>query len=380
MPTLTDCLKTIVGLSATDCPCFDTGKPVDYNASLSGRFVTAPDFPLQWSNSATDCESGGLWDLVEQARNMAVIEFVNDMGGVLANRYEKPFVPFMGWVGGVKYNSAKTVFTNGNWIGYKIVPHQIKGGKIVLKGVELILKNIASTTVTVYVYSNLDLVNPIDSVDVTIGLPDLVYSADFASPVVLDISDRDANGYTFNDPYLEYYVVYQLPSGARYINNNISDACCGNKTSSRQNPFLNYGQFWGIEATSPATFETPRNLDGEAKGLRLKADFGCDGTTWLCQIQYDIAAVSMGMHKEYASVVAQAIWLNSRKNLASSILASGNINSITVWSTERLMGNYNHYKAKYSEALLWLSKNFPTDLSDCYACKQTISTGFISTR
>ncbi len=77
-----DCLNNIIGLSATACTCWDAEKPADFtalNASSSGLYIMQPDtVPVRWTNSAADCENGGIWDLAINARTQAVRDFLSD--------------------------------------------------------------------------------------------------------------------------------------------------------------------------------------------------------------------------------------------------------------------------------------------------------------
>ena len=79
------CLDNVIGLSSTNCNCWDDTKPVDFatlNASSSGLYVAESDaIPLRWANSAADCENGGLWDLLIKSREKAIRGFVADFLG-----------------------------------------------------------------------------------------------------------------------------------------------------------------------------------------------------------------------------------------------------------------------------------------------------------
>ena len=71
-----DCLTNIIGLSDTDCDCWDDTKPVDFNelnTSSSGLFISEPKtVPLRIVGGSGDCENGGIWDVLVQARDGAV--------------------------------------------------------------------------------------------------------------------------------------------------------------------------------------------------------------------------------------------------------------------------------------------------------------------
>lgn len=373
-----DCLTNVIGLSQTACDCWDADKPVDFNTSESGLFITDL-VSLQFTNSAADCEQGGVWDILTQARTAAINAFLVDLPIVFSNYYDERFVAFNGWMASTKFNSSMSVLSSNDLAGIKLTPHQIKGGAITLVGVELALENITpGQVVEVLVYSNRDLTTALGSVNITLTTSGAFYGADFASPIVLNLGDQDANGYTYNDPNLEFYIVYQTPAGARYVNNLIFEGggcnSCGKKQPpSRQYPFLQYTAVEGIEAANAASlYPAPRKTDTQAHGLRIKAQYGCDITSWVCEgLSYDPTQVGAGTYKAYARVVADALNQKAAELACSKILESSNINSITIWSGEKLMGMRNHFKKNYMESVFWLASHFPTDLSDCLSCKTT---------
>ena len=375
--SLETCLEHVVGLSQTICDCWDTDKPVDFNTSLSGLYVSDL-VPIETTQSAADCERGGVWDLMQTARANAIKTFLADLPANLSLRNENRFNNFKGFAGSARFNSSLVTLTPGSFLGLTIKPYNIKGGKIVLDGIELALDNIATPlAVDVYVYSSVDLYTPIATTTVNLTDANTLTPADFAVPLVIDCGNTDAQGYTTNDPDLEYYVVYQLPANARYVNNPIIEAktaCCGRaKTVAGRDsyPWLSYMEMSGIESPAVADlFAAPRNTTTAANGLRLKMQTYCDGLGWLCGLSYDPNGAN---YAEYSRGVAYCLQQLIAAELCKLILQSGNINSMIIWSKERLMGMANHYKKNYMETALWVAANYPPNLVDCYSCKKTMS-------
>lgn len=375
---LQDCLKYVVGLSRSECECFDTDRPVDYNTSESGLYI-ADCIPLNITNSATDCEKGGIWDIMETARERAINTFLADLPPTLAMYFGQTLVPYLGYVGSPRFNDATSPRTVGNYAGQLFKPNQIKGGKVILRGVELALTNFTPpVNVDVFVYSNLDLTTPLGSTTVTLTTTNKMYSADFSSPIELIMDDKDANGYSYPNGYLEYYIVYQVPTGAKYVNNQLYDggggcsSCNKSANQNRQFPFLPYGNFNGIESPSIAALETPVIKTDTAQGLRIKGDFGCAVLDWLCGLTYDVTSLGAGNHADVAAAVAKAIYWKSVDYVIGAILSSKNINSITVLNREQLYGKKaTASKTEYPHYLGWLAQNIPTDLTDCYTCKES---------
>jgi hypothetical protein len=372
-----DCLDKVVGLSRTTCDCWDTGKPIDFNESLSGLYVS-DIIPLEFNQGAADCEKGGVWDILATSKENGIATFLADLA---ANYmlYNEPAIPSeKTWAGSRKFNTSQALLTAGNWIGLRLTPKQIKGGRIILRGIELALDNLTlPAAIDVYVYSSKDLSTPIDSVTVNLLTNNAFYTADFATGIELVISDN-IDGYTDSDPYLEYYIIFQPPAGARYVNNLVLEAggaCCGRQkqpTSLRQYPWLNYTELYGIENTDISTLASPRVADTLAKGLRLKADYQCDTLAWLCDVDYDPKIGTK--YVQIGRIIAGCLQNVIARNVCDMILSSNNINAVTVWSIEKVMGMRNHFNKNYMESSIWLAANYPKDSMDCLKCKETILT------
>ena len=102
------CLENIVGLSSSPCNCWDSSKPTNFatvNESKSGLYIASPDkIPLTFTNSAADCENGGVWELLVAMRQKAIKEFQVEYSKNLKhfNTIAKPH--FTGYIGNDTFN------------------------------------------------------------------------------------------------------------------------------------------------------------------------------------------------------------------------------------------------------------------------------------
>lgn len=378
MPTF-DCLKYVVGLSNSNCNCFTPDRPADYNTSLSGLFVSEL-VPLSFAGNASDCEQGGVWDILDTSRKLGIDSFLSDISSYMGMSYQNRFTPFKGYVGGKKISSSFALMSPGNYVGQKLRPYQIKGGIVSLDGVDLALSNFSPPMdVTVHVYSNADFSSPLGSVVVTLTSTDSFASGDFAAPVIMTLGDVDANGNYFADPDLEYYVVYQVHAGVRYANNALFENGCGGcgtatHTNTREYP---YGQYFvpnGIESSTLQGLDSsPSKISNLGMGLRLRLSVGCDSEAWLCQLTYDQTAAGAGINKPMARMVAHAIQRSIAIKVCDIILASNNINSVTILETEKLYQKKGSLTKQYLQSIQWIADNYPSDLTDCFNCRQTYS-------
>jgi len=279
------CLDNIVGLSPTDCNCWDASKPVDFdtlNASSSGLYVADTDtIPVRWVGGAADCENGGVWDLIIKAREKGVSDMFT--GFLLATQQVKTnqFLPFTKI--GDNYKTAAEL-VKGSVAAFWIEPYRIKGGKIKIDSVELAFWDgiAGSTYVTIEVYSSLDLTTPITdgSTIATVIANKTFTKATFANPITINLTDiRD-------DLNERLYFVYSIPSGARPVNNAIIIGCgCNNEDTYERNPWLQIScGYGGVQADSVADLLSPVSSSTNMQGLVINASFECDYYSWLCDL------------------------------------------------------------------------------------------------
>ena len=89
-----ECIENIVGLTRTQCNCFDGDLPTDYNAvnhSDSGYYITdiADGFPLiEAVYQSISCGDGNIYDVLIRCRQQAIQELVTNFGAALTMTHE----------------------------------------------------------------------------------------------------------------------------------------------------------------------------------------------------------------------------------------------------------------------------------------------------
>lgn len=374
-----ECLKYVVGLTNTACPCFDHGKPVDYNTTQSGLYVS-DILPMNITDQAGDCEQGSVWDILDRARTLGISSFLADLAVFYSSKKTYRFAPLKGFVGDFKTSTHLLPVFTGGWMGYKIKPKRIKGGVITINGVDLNLQSLTvPVSVPVHVYSNQNLATPIATTTASIVSNGVWTSADFATPVELTLDDTDQNGYYYADDDLCYYVLYQMPLGGRYANNLINEplgcGSCGTSQSAKKHPFSEYGTATGIEAQNVADVESSSNSSGYAYGMRLRLEAGCNATAWLCNVSYSAEATGAGQYLDVGRMIAHTLQRAIAIQALNAIILSGNINSILILEGEAIRALKNSLQKQYLENLAWIADNTPQSITDCYECKKTIFLG-----
>lgn len=370
-----DCLKTVVGLSPTNCECWEDGKPVDFNDSLSGLYVSDL-VPVKFANSAKDCERGNVWDILTRSRDLAIQSFLMELQGMVSTFKQDRFIPFQGNVGQQRFNGSQVLVGSSTHTGIKFLPRQIRGGSIIVNSISLALENVApNTVVNVEIYNNQDLTTPLATVPVTLITSGKFYTATLATPLYLTLESTDED--------LAFYFVYQMPAGGRYVNNTIlAGGCSGcnganSTTTLRLNPFNQFGQWKGFESAGIANMDNANGSDSGARGLIINGQFGCDYIGWLCNLTYSPAQFGTSgsglQYNNLAQMVAYAIQRRAAYYVADMILSSANINSVTLLSAESLMGKRAAFEKQFKEWVVMIAKTMPDSLSDCFMCKDDTS-------
>jgi len=364
-----ECLKTVVGLSPTSDPCFDSGKPAGANDSLSGEYISTL-LRLTWLQGAQDSEIGDIWDMLESARNRGIKKVVLDYIKMLSSRKKERYLPFEGYVGDSTFNLSLNPM--GDFQAIEIEPYESKGAFLVVEGIELALDNLAPpVAVDVFIYRSTDTTTPIAQTTVTLTADNTFAAASFADPVKLDF-DRLQTGE-------KYWFVYEVPAGAKVKNNQLESGCgCGSKRSRiDKNRFLQFGNWLSVEADSIAALSAPTGRTGYAQGLRLKASASCDYFSWLCDISKNINEISTSINSgnliKLGMTLADLIQYASALFAAEDIVNSTNINRITTLKKEHIWGKMKKWQKEYNNGLMWFVDEIPSFVNDCFVCKKDMN-------
>lgn len=368
-----DCLNNIIGLSPSDCNCWDASKPIDFNdlnESSSGLYVSQADtIPLRWTNSAADCENGGLWDLLITARNSAVRDLLSDYLASTQEVKSERFLPFTA-IGDNYYKQAEQVKPTATHAAVWIEPYELRGAKIKVESVDIAFWDgiAGSTDVDIEVYSSLDFTNPIDTATATVTGNKQYFTATFSTPIEIDL------GSIRSDLNERIYFVYSIPVGARPVKNQTEKGCqCSQQTKVRNNPYLQVLCLGGVQSDSVANLETPITGTSTMQGLVINASLECDYYSWLCDLAQTPNVVTSvngsGQRLRLGMVLADGLQAKSVVNLIQSIITSSRINHFTmVLGVEELYRMQNHFKKIYQMAIRNLVYYMPSDVSDCLIC------------
>lgn len=341
------CLENIIRLSRTECECFDTDKPSDYNEGQSQVYLDELDgLDLKTLKGAEACGPGGIWDMMQNSRENATLMFKADILAGINESFKSKRPAYSGIIG-------KTAFTNSlnlsaNTAGAKISFPRIKNGTIKIKRIGLIFN--ASVGVTIDVYDNdQNQTTPIASYSIN-SVADNVEWATLSTPLELNL-------WSENTSRLEYYFVYNR-TGFQPKNNK-GDCGCGGIIPAWRN-WINIEGIKG-NGTNYQSFSTSAELNG----IVLDAELKCNNTSLICSDSspLDFDGDGIAMH------IAYCIRYKAGEMLLEKILASSNINRYVLLDREALWGKRNHYRKQYNDYIQYLVNTIDVDGSDCLVCR-----------
>lgn len=341
------CFENIIGLTQADCNC-QTNKPLGYDESKSGYYVDDLEYgiPLPSIGNAADCGEGSIWDLMSRARTEAVRDFIADLSIMIAQANQKPFGSYSGPLANYKESHNSTLNNLKQWAGAKYTPIKYKGSSMRLT--ELCGFFAATGPVEVFLYSSLDLDNPLDSFIIP-AVANRKACFSLTTPLDLPLSK--------NGQRIEYYFVYD--STAMKPRNLKWDCGCGVKP-----PLYSYMKGGGFSVDDLTELPYVNGVTEHTNGLYPVVQIGCDTTGWLCR-DWDY------LTDPFARVMANTVMYYSIMKLAGFILNSNRINFYTLLKRDELFGKRASMRKKIEFNMNYLIDNIPPGASDCIDCSGT---------
>jgi hypothetical protein len=351
-----DCLLTVVGLSDTQCPCADTGKPEGYGISQSGYFLTDQDegVPVSFLGAAADCGTGGLWDMLARARQEGIRRTIADVSTLFGTYYNEKIPEFNGKIGKTDANSAVSGARGRAVVQLKskMVPATLK-----LKGFSL--------------YSNLSgdiVVNLVEASDITTVIATVTVTtvagkwtpAVFATPPKLDLYDENEQEGS------KYYLTWLIPSGDYPRANTAMCSTCPGAQHMLINGHVNYVETtgWSVNALSEMNNGTALSHGSRLMGISLDVSAACSFGNFFCGMSYDTYN-----GKGFQWMLANAIKHAGVISLCQAFLDSPNYNQFTLLSREQIYGKRSHSTAQFSALTKWIVQNMPPNATRCFECR-----------
>ncbi len=368
MMSAQDCFSRIIGLSRSECSCFEEGRPEDYNLSDSDLYLSELEFlNLNMAEAASDCSASSLWQIMMSAREEAVNHFQSDLMGCIRSKTKLQRKGFKGLIGNPDKENAD-ISLNSVYHGQQWYMANVSGGYIKVKRIGTVFNQ--TGTITLKLYDN-----KTDDVLAEIILNTTAFKTNWntITPIELPLK-ADGNN-------LRYSWLYEPTPGLKARNIKI-DCNCGsgfhpswNVANPQFNSLVNKGGFgwadWqlaaGIKINDLASRDTVPNTTNETQGLVFEVEIGCKMDTVLCDEEFNF------IDNPFAKVMAHAIRYRAAAIVLNKGIVSGNPSRYTLLDGDNVVYAIKQCMKEYSNRIDWLCEEIskPENInqnSDCLVC------------
>ena len=362
--SLYDCYDYIIGLSRTECTCWDPkgDHELDFNTSYSGLYIDEVE-PLRVLASLEKCEQD-VWEAMSQARENAIKIFVSDASRELLKWNELRVQPYTGVIG--RRRNTQDMGITKTYAGVHIICKKIVGGQLTIKKIYTAFN--FTGMVTVSVEDNLGnnwgsyVLNTTEDTWVENDITDLEL------PLWSDLVDN-----------VEYFLYYTLGAN-QPRNNEICSNCPAGLRFSTNRPYYLWGHTdpyrWaesimvgGFTTSDVSRFDdVTYDYGGNnfLNGLNLEVDIDCDFGLTLCKDSMNF------MSDPLAIATAEAVLFKAAEILADHIIASPSMSYAKLINRELLAKEQVLWIEKYKERITYIGENTDIRKTDCLKCKDRL--------
>ena len=358
---LYDCYDQIIGLSRTECECWDPKENfiLDFNTSYSGLYIDEL-WPLRSLASLEKCEQD-VWDTMNQSRENAIKYFVSDASRELLKHNELRVQPYAGVIGRRRNTSDRNI--SNTYAGIHIVCKKIVGGQLTLKKIYTAFN--FTGTVDITIADNIGntwgpyILNTTEDIWIENDIIDLKL------PLWSDLVDN-----------LEYFIYYTLGAN-QPRNNEICSDCAKTMIFCSNQPYYLLGHsdpYKWAESVMVGGFTTNDITDFDditkdyggnnfLNGLNLEVDIDCDFGLGLCKDSLNFLSDPL------AIATAKAVHYKSGELLADLIFGSPQMSYTKLVNRDALAKEQALWVEKYDELIEYIGLNTDITKTDCLQCK-----------
>ena len=357
-----DCYENIVGLSRTNCECYEI--PSDAETSLSGLYIDELT-SLSFISAINDCENNNdVWEQLAKSRQIAIATFQADVNALLMKHHRLRRANFKGSIGRAIAKNNITQ-TTGEYYGVRIYCANVKSGYIKINRIGAMFKSTGA--LDLLIYNNLgELIESIT----------LNTTANTINQNTVSIELPLHSDYVEN---LEYFLIYQ--SGAnKCMGNDLKCNCGGFKATYNTlqpyflQPVLDRNYMWaqwvmvgGFHSASLPDFSScSTSSNNYMYGLTFDVELKCSVNEVLCADGLDFESNNL------AGAMALAIQYKSGATLARWIVNSGKLNRFTMINTEQLLEDIKEWDSLYNSMTTFIADEADTSVNDCLVCKDFV--------
>lgn len=344
------CLTPVVGLSKTVCPCSDTDRPGTAADSLSGYYATDQmnGIPINFLGAATDCTTGGIWDMLADTRDEAVRQFVADLSVEFAKNYAPIYPAFKGEIG---KKEVGTGLTTAKSKAVLQIQSKKKPATMKLLGINIYSTVAGSFTLSLHSESNTATAVATKTQAIVTGWNNVR----FTTPQLIDLYDQSVEYGT------RYFLSWNIAE-VGYIRSNRVGCNCGGY----DNTFSNFVTVTGFSANdvSDVTDDIAINHGGVALGATIEANISCGLGNFLCGLDFDTFDASA-----MDWIIAQTLQHGNTMHLSQAFIQSQRVNQYTLYSAEVIYQKREHAQREYLNGLRFIAENMPEEALQCFKCR-----------
>lgn len=336
MSSPVSCFENIIGLSRTTCPCVDDA-PEGANVSESGIYLDElRGLNLQLLNSAQSCGSGGLWAMLEKAREEAIEETITELMACIAANTDPKRAIGRSQIGEDKKATATSHKLTHAYHGMTVQTSHVRGGAMYVDAIGASFKSTDGMpeSIILKVYDRIEAsVDPVAVYVLPIAGNRTVWTE--ISPLLLSM---EAYGYSAN----RYWFIIEPYSGAQAMNALINCDCGG------YSPYwdLNRPQYddgkskngkpwaeWAMAAGTHGGDLSTRDqwaTENPTSGLTLRVRFECDERSSFCTGEPNYTT------DHVQKVMAHTVRFRAGFNLLTNVINSIDINRWTMTAGDSL--------------------------------------------
>jgi hypothetical protein len=366
MSGVNDCLKHIIGLSQTNCDCWDTGKPSDFNESDSEIYLTDLE-PLASLEGLVNCENGTIWDVLEQSRDEAIKRFLGDANGLLLQKYQLKRQPYTGKIGETTTRQVKSL--THTYGGATMYCADIISGSLTINAIGTLFEN--DGTVDVTVVDNLGNTYGTYSLNTTA----MKYCNNTITPLDLELHTEEIR-------HIQYFFYYTYDSNNKPLRNRLHCNCGAFKpiwnygkpyfNDSSIEPRYNWAKYMmvgGFEENDLTDLSDPDKTifaSGDLNGLTFDVNLKCKTQEVFCKDSLNYESNPL------ANAMAFAIRFKAAHILFNKLLTTPELTRENMIGRESMIEFTKQWDVDYQNYLGYVVQNVYIKTNDCFECKDII--------
>lgn len=362
------CFENIIGLSRTECPCLEDGRPVDWNVSASGRYADELEgMNLSLAENGGDCSQGGVWDMLHRARENAVQDMQTDLLRYLEENTDVRRQAVRSTIGDDK-KSGNNVALNSAYHGLTVQMAHMVGGRAKLKRIGAAFNYTGTLEVALYDREGLLATWTVNTV------ANRVQYTELPDPYLLSM---DAEG-SLN---ARYWLVYTPSGGIQAKSTRINCGCGGfapywdEARPQYESSVKKNGRAWADWAMAQGTKGTDLDvrdewsLDNQTYGLLMDIEFYCDTLSSICTDDPDYSGDSV------QRTIADAVWYRTGVRFYMQMMVSKKVNPAMMVEGELIAQFVNDWNVEYTKRIneqlgpILSSPEHVNRYGDCRACR-----------